>query len=279
MRSFITLMMAAIIVVLLAVIVGYGMVNYKVIPGLINTPEVAETVAKIAPLPPSPVLSDEQVVAVEATVRKLLTEKEPEIIITAAKAVQEKRSQEATEQGKKSLGENRNQIFTDPSSPVGGNPEGDVTVVEFFDYQCGYCKMAQEAVAKLLEADKSVRFVYKEFPILSDTSTLISKLALASAKQGKYEKFHVALMTTKEQLSEDVVYKIASDVGLDVAQLKKDAESPEIAKAIADNISLGGMLGARGTPTFVIGEDLFPGAMDYNQLQDAVMAARKNRKN
>ena len=223
---------------------------------------------------PAPTFTAEQKAAIEAIVREFLVDKEPETIIKAAQNAQQKQEADSLSKSQQAVGANRDKIFNDKTSPVGGNPKGDVTIVEFFDYQCGYCKMAQENLGKLLETEKNVKIIYKEYPILGPDSALASKAALASVAQGKYEKFHVALMTTKEHLTEAVIFKIAKDVGLDVDKLKKDAANEEIQKIIQANIALGGEVGARGTPTFVIGEQIYPGALQLEQMQEAIASAR-----
>lgn len=220
-------------------------------------------------------LTDAQKTAVEAVVRELLTKKEPELVIKAAQSVQEKMEKESVVKSSESITKNREKLLNDPDTPVGGNPKGDITVVQFFDYMCGYCKMAQGHLAKLVAEDKNVRLVYKEFGILGPNSIEASKAALASAAQGKYIAFHNALMSSKERLDSDGIMKLAGTVGLDVEKLKKDMESDKVAKIIADTRTLAEAMGARGTPTFVIGEKLYPGALPYDQLKEAIAEARK----
>ena len=227
---------------------------------------------------PAPVFNDAQKAAIEATVRDLLTKKEPEIVMQAAQTLQEKAEKEQAAKGKEAVSQNLDRIFKDANSPVGGNPKGDVTVVEFFDYSCGYCKMAQEVLKKYMAEEKNVRFVYKELPILGDASIYASKAALASVSQGKYVAFHEAMMEAKERLTEDSIKKIAKDVGLDVAKLTKDMESDKIKAMISANQDLAADIGARGTPAFVIGEKLYPGALSPEQLKEAVDEVRKAKK-
>ncbi len=239
----------------------------------------AEDAAPAAPAPTAPaVISDAQKTAIEEIVRDLLIKKEPDIVIKAAQAMQQQQDAEAANKGQQAIATNREKIFNDSTAPVGGNPKGDVTVVEFFDYQCGYCKMAREAIAKLTSTDKNVKIIYKEFPILGPVSVQASKAALASVRQGKYQKFHDALLDTKDHLTEDMVYKIAKDVGLDVEKLKKDMGGDDISKIIQANLALAGEIGARGTPTFVISDQVYPGAMQFDQLQKVVEDARKSDK-
>lgn len=226
----------------------------------------------------TPALTEAQKAAVESVIHDYLTKKNPEIIIEAAKQAQMRMEKESSERDAEAIGKNQDKLLNDPNSPVGGNPKGDVSVVEFFDYQCGYCKLAQPFVARLVNEDKNVRVIYKEFGILGPVSIEASKAALASVAQGKYLKFHEALMTTQDHLSSDSIYQIAKSVGLDVERLKKDMASDKVKKLFDDNQELAREIGARGTPTFVIDSKLYPGAVPYEQLKKLVADARANKK-
>lgn len=250
----------------------FGIMVIGLMPALAHAEQTAAS-----PLPESAIPStftEAQKTEIQNIVRDFLVSKEPETVIKAAQAFQAK--EEATSQTKaqESIANNKDRIYNDKTSPVAGDPKGDVTIVEFFDYQCGYCKMAQAAVQDLLKSDKKIRFVFKEFPILGPDSVIASKAALASVSQGKYEALHEALMSSKEHMSEEVVLGIAKKVGLDIEKLKTEMNSDAITKIIQSNIALGGEIGARGTPTFVIADQLFPGAMQLPQMQEAVKAAR-----
>lgn len=215
---------------------------------------------------------------IEEIVRELITKKEPEMIIHAAQTVQERMEKESAVKGQQGVDKNLDKILNDPDSPVGGNPKGDVTIVEFFDYSCGYCKMAQGTVEKLLNEDKNVRFVYKELPILGPNSLTAAKYAMASIAQGKYPAFHQALMEAKQHLTENAILDIAKEAGLDTDKLKKDMASEKIEKILKSNIMLAKEIGAQGTPTFIIGGKLFPGALSADQMKEAVEAARSEKK-
>ena len=222
--------------------------------------------------------TDAQKAAIEDIVRNQLTKKEPDIIIKAAQEIQNRQETEAGAKNQQALAANRDKIFNDANAPVGGNPKGDVTVVEFYDYQCGYCKMTEEAVRKLLTEDKNVKFVYKEYPILGPNSVQASKASLASVRQGKFAKFHDALMTTKDHLTDDVIFKVAKSNGLDAEKLKKDMTDESIDKMIKANQALGNEIGAHGTPTFVIGDQVYPGALPYESLKKSVDELRASAK-
>lgn len=169
----------------------------------------------------------------------------------------------------------RNLLEQDPNAPVLGHLEGDVTVVEFFDYNCSFCRRAMAEVQGLLEDDKNVRLVYREWPILGEGSVFAAKAALAARKQGKYEEFHWALMGMSGRAEEASVIRIAGEVGLDVAQLRKDMEAPDVGEHIETSMGLAQSLGFNGTPSFVIGEELVPGFVKKSQLVEIVDTARK----
>jgi protein-disulfide isomerase len=161
-------------------------------------------------------------------------------------------------------------LFRAENDPVLGNPEGDVTLVEFMDYNCGYCKRSLADVMKLVEADKNLRVVIKEFPILGPTSVTASRAALAAAKQGKYEQMHMALMGHKGALSDEAIFELAKAAGLDVDRLKTDMDDKAIAARIDENHQLASMLGIDGTPAFIIDQQLIPGALGFEALAAAV---------
>ncbi|KAA2312233.1 DsbA family protein [Pseudooceanicola sediminis] len=168
----------------------------------------------------------------------------------------------------------RDLLERDPNAPVLGNPDGDVTVVEFFDYNCPYCKRAMAEVQGLLEADRNVRLVYREWPILSEGSVFAAKAALAAREQGKYEEFHWALMGMQGRAEEASVLRVAEEIGLDVEQLRADMDAPEVEEHIATSMRLTQALGFNGTPSFVIGETLVPGFVDEEQLRSVVEETR-----
>ena len=142
-------------------------------------------------------------------------------------------------------------LNNDPASPVIGNPNGDVTIVEFFDYACPYCKAIEPRLEVLLNSDRKVKLVLKEFPILTPASMIATKAALASVHQGKYRQFHQAMMRFEGQLHESDIFDTAKSVGLDVQRLKKDMEAPEITAQIIANFNLARSIRAFQTPTFI----------------------------
>lgn len=143
-----------------------------------------------------------------------------------------------------------------PAAQILGNPSGDVTIVEFFDYACPSCKAAEPRVEALLKADKGVRLVVNEYPVLSPQSALASRAALAAARQGKYTAFHQQLLLYRGGLDEAAIFGVAQDVGCDLKRLRKDMADPAIAKAIADTLRLAKAVGVQGTPTFIVGDHI-----------------------
>lgn len=165
-------------------------------------------------------------------------------------------------------------IFNDPTSFVAGNPQGDVTIVEFFDYNCGFCKRTFAPLMNTLKDDGNVRLVLKEFPILGPSSVIASRATMAAAKQGKYFEMYKALFMHKGSLNEEEIMAVAESVGLDIAQLRRDMTDPAFAKTIERNEALAQALKINGTPSFVIGDTLFPGALEAEDLKQAIKEAR-----
>ncbi len=225
---------------------------------------------------PADKLSDAQRAQVQDIVRQMLKD-HPEMVLEAidaleAKEAQEKQAVEAKAQ--EALKQKTAALTRDADDGVAGNPNGDVTLVEFFDYRCGYCKSMVDRIASVVKADGHVRVVYKEFPILGPNSTLASKAAIASMHQGKYLAFHDALMASKGSLDEDAILALAHDAGLDIERLKHDMADPAIDKLVAKNKDLARELDIDGTPGFIIGEQIIRGASDEATLKQAIAQAR-----
>jgi protein-disulfide isomerase len=220
-------------------------------------------------------ISPAQRQAIEGIIHDYLMQN-PDVLIEALRGAEDKMNREADAKASKVLSERRSEIFDDPATPVGGNPRGDVTIVEFFDYRCPYCKQVLPSLQTLLKEDHNLRFIYKEMPVLGPASVTAAQAALASQRQGKYEAFHNAMMGTKGQITEETVFKVAGSVGLDVGRLKQDMAAPEIERAIKNNLALADALNIRGTPGFIIGNHVVPGALDLEALKDMVAEARKS---
>jgi protein-disulfide isomerase len=196
-----------------------------------------------------------QTEAIEGIVKSYLL-KNPEVIREAITELNKRQEAEAAEKRKGELASIYKQETPFASS------KGKLTVVEFFDYNCGYCRHAFDEVIKLTDAEKDVRVVFVEFPILSEESRKASQIAVASTKQDKYFEFHRALMAKPGPATEEKALKVASEIGLNVEQLKKDAASPETDAIIEKNLALGTAIGVQGTPAFFVGDEAIPGAPD-----------------
>jgi len=219
-------------------------------------------------------ITPEQRKAIEAIIHDYLMQN-PDVLIEALREAEAKANTETDAKAAQVLRDRHHEVFDDPATPVGGDPRGDVTIVEFFDYRCPYCKQVHPAIQKLLDQDRKLRFVYKEFPVLGEQSDIAAHAALAARLQGRYEAFHNAMMAAKGQITEEVVYRLAGSVGLDVDRLKRDMTDPEIDRALSANRSLAKALDLRGTPGFVIGDHIVPGAIDLDALKTMVADARK----
>lgn len=200
----------------------------------------------------------------------------PEVILESVEKYQAQQEKDAAKKQSQALIEHRDELARSTDAPVLGNPNGDVTVVEFFDYRCPYCKSVAGTFVELFEKDGNVRFVLKEFPILGPESEFAAKAALAAEKQGKYRELHLALMAFKGKLTNPDVLRLAADAGLDMTRLEKDMESPEIAASLKRNYEIGEAIGIRGTPAFIVGDDFIPGAISAEDMQQRIAAARKS---
>jgi protein-disulfide isomerase len=226
--------------------------------------------------PPAAVAADftpDQKKEIEGIVRDYL-KSHPEMLIDAIQAADDKLKADAKDKSAQALTSHRQQVFDDPQSPVAGNPKGDVSLVEFFDYRCPYCKQVEPALEKLIGDDRQLRFVYKEFPVLGPDSETAARVALAAKKQGKYDAFHRAMMNTGGHIDEAAIYKVAASVGLDVDRLKQDMKSPDIDKQLKTNLDLGSALDLSGTPSFIVGDTIVPGAIGPDELKQLIASAR-----
>ncbi|MBL27158.1 MAG: hypothetical protein CMM50_06365 [Rhodospirillaceae bacterium] len=197
----------------------------------------------------------------------------PEVILDSVRAYSEKQEAAAKGKVKERLVALRDQLHTGPSA---GNPDADVTMVEFFDYRCGYCKKSLPTVVEMLEKDPNLRIVFKDYPILSPESKAAAKAAIAADKQGKYFEMHNALMASRGSFTDEQIMEIAAEVGLDTDKLAADMNSPETEAILAENMALAGELGINGTPTFIVHDTLVPGAMDIETMKHVIEEARAN---
>lgn len=219
-----------------------------------------------------PAFTEEQNAALEDYVRNFILNN-PEVLMESVNRYREKMAVKETEDAQKKLVNHKEGLYNG-GHPEIGNPKGDVTVVEFFDYNCGYCKRALETVTKTVENDKNVRVIFIDMPILSPTSTLASKWALAAKKQGKYWELHQALMNSSAPKDEENMEKLAKEAGLDVEKLKKDAADPVLDDVLKKNADIAKDLGINGTPGFVVGDEILRGFMEYDGFKTVVQNAR-----
>jgi protein-disulfide isomerase len=196
---------------------------------------------------------------IEAIIKDYLTNN-PEILLEMQNALEAKMDKLQAERTAAVIKGNAPEIFRPAFSPIVGNAKGDVPIIEFFDYNCGYCKRAFVDVAKLIDKEKQVRFILKELPILSKGSEEASRVALAVKMQGKYWEFHRAMLESSGQANEASALRTAEKVGIDMAKLKKDMASAEVKKEIEDTRALAAKLGIQGTPHFMVGDRIIPGA-------------------
>jgi protein-disulfide isomerase len=213
----------------------------------------------------------------EADVKKLVLEtilENPEIVMQAIDILRAKEDQDKEGAQEQAYLDNEELLKNDPNAPVLGNPDGDVTIVEFFDYNCGYCKRAMVAMQAVLKTDKNLRVVYREFPILSEGSIFAARAALASRAQGRYEEFHWALMSA-QTADETSVMKIAEQIGLDVAKLRVDMDAPEVAEHIQTSRDLANAMQFTGTPSFIIGDEIVGGYIPQDVMEEVIADARK----
>lgn len=201
----------------------------------------------------------------------------PEIVMQAVEILRERERTAQANQATDALVAYKDLIQSDPNAFVLGNPDGDVTLVEFFDYNCGYCKRATPAVQTMLEEDPNLKVVLREFPILSEGSVFAARAALASRAQDKYEEFHFKLMEIP-RADENSVMKAAADLGMDVDKLRADMDDPMVEEHIATSRKLTEALGFTGTPSFIIGNEIVPGFIPADNMREVIAAQRVAQK-
>ncbi|MDQ2775791.1 MAG: DsbA family protein [Acidobacteriota bacterium] len=209
---------------------------------------------------------------IEKIVREYILQ-HPEVIAQAANLYQEHERAAQKVRVKEAVAAKLADLEQDQSSPAAGAARG-VTIVEFFDYHCVYCRRTEPTIENLLRDRPDIKFVFKEFPVLGAESLMAAKASLAADKQGGYLKFHQALMTWPGPITTNTIEQLAMKQGLNVAQLKFDMESPEVQSILARNSELGRQVGVTGTPAFVIGSELVQGAMDAAAFEKLIAQAK-----
>lgn len=204
----------------------------------------------------------------------------PEVMMESFEKKQKKEAEDRQKNAKDNIAKHKDEIFKNPMSPVVGSSKPDVEVVEFFDYNCGYCKRVLPTVSEILKNDKNVRFIFKELPILGPTSELAAKYAIAVFKvdKSKYFDFHTELMNMTGEKTEDSLQELAKKIGLKADKVKEAANSKEVSDYIAAERKLAGEINVQGTPAFIVGEEFIPGAVDKTTLENLIKKTREAKK-
>ena len=250
---------AVILALALAVLALAGVIAYLQVP-------------KLNSLNASSRINVEDQDAIGAVVRDYILAN-PEIIPEAIQVLQ------ARQRGMR-LASMASELTPGPASLEAGNPQGDVTLIEFFDFRCPFCKRAYADVEKLIADDANLRVIFKQFPILDQGDSTLSydlaRAGAAAARQGQYLAFHDAVFAWPTRVENmDTVFAIAQAAGLDIDRLRQDIDDPAIARAIERNIAVGQALGLGGTPAYVVGEQIIEGAVGYDRLAQAIAATRR----
>lgn len=225
--------------------------------------------------------TDAQRDAVRAIIKDFIL-KNPEIVQEALVEL-DKRQKEAEQQSRLKITQDKTgPLYTARLDGVFGNPAGNVTIVEFFDYNCGFCKRALGDLQRILAEDKNVRVITKDFPVLGPGSVEAATVALAAKQQLSSEKmwgFHQKLLSVRGQIGKQQALEAAKEAGADMARLTKDMDSPAIRLAIEENVQLADSLGLTGTPSYVVGDDIVVGAVGFADLKARIDNVRKCGKN
>ncbi len=222
-------------------------------------------------------LTADQEAAVEGIIQRYLNEN-PQVIVDALRAMQARAERQAEEETRETIARLRDRLIENDGLPMAGNPDGDITVVEFFDYHCGYCKRVMDDIVEVIETDGNVRFVFFEFPILSENSRLAARAALAARFQDPdiYFEFHRQLMDHSGRHNADSIRRIATDLELDVDQLFTDIQDDRVTQMLRYNFELAEELGVSGTPAFIVGDELIPGAIGISEMRRLIEVARES---
>jgi protein-disulfide isomerase len=231
-----------------------------------------------APPASAQTFSDDQRHDIEVIIKDYLL-KHPEVLQEAMAALDKKQQEAEAEKARTTIKENNATLFNSPHQVVLGNPQGDVTMVEFFDYNCGYCKRALPDMLTLLKTDPNIKFVLKEFPVLGEGSVDAAHVAVAVRMQDpsgkKYIEFHQKLLGSRGPADKARALAVAKEVGFDMARIEKDMASGEVKATIDENMKLADALGVNGTPSYVVGSELVVGAVGLDLLKEKIAATRK----
>jgi protein-disulfide isomerase len=209
---------------------------------------------------------------------KTYIQQNPQEILDSVGKYQVEQQRKSEEDAVKKVSEKLTEIHSNPLDPIAGNPQGDVILVQFFDYSCGYCKRLVPAITELLKEDNNVKIIFKELPILGENSVIESKASLAvnSIAPEKYFEFHTKLMASRITGLESIL-KIVSEIGLDAKLVEEKMNSAEISSLLASNKALADTIGVRGTPALIIGDKFIPGAIDLATMKQLIAKVRKGK--
>lgn len=230
--------------------------------------------------PPPPVVADvapgftaAQRAEILSILRSALRD-DPSLLREALAGLDEADRRDRAQAQRAAIAQNATALFRDAADPSKGNPRGDLTIVEFFDARCGYCKQMHPTMEALLRRDPNIRVILKDLPILGPASVVASRALLAAQRQGRYPQLYDALMALRGEPTESVLRQQAERVGIDWSRLRRDMEDPALQARIDSNLRLAQSLGIEGTPALIIGESLVPGAIDLPALERLVAEAR-----
>jgi protein-disulfide isomerase len=203
--------------------------------------------------------------------------REPEVLAEALRRLQQRQSAAVAHKAKQAIRDNQQALLSDQTSPIEGNAQGKVTIVEFFDYRCVHCRRVASTLENLVRSNTSVRVVYKNFPVLGEPSVLAARAAVAAQQQGGWPKLHRAMLAYEGDFTTDSLAALGASVGLDAAKLKTDMMSPATDKSLQANLALAAALGLDATPSFVIGDRVIRGAPSAETLQAIVDEESRKR--
>lgn len=204
--------------------------------------------------------------------------KNPEVVREAVEELEKREKLAENETRKKVVADNSGKLFNSANQAVVGNPDGDVTLVEFFDYNCGFCKQSMANVAKLIEADPKLRVVLKDFPVLGPDSVEVAQIATALHDQFKGQKFwefHRKVLGTRGHVGKAQALAVAKELGADVDKLERDMKSPAVSAGLQETAALADSLKFNGTPSWIVGKDAFVGGLPYAEMKGKIDSLRK----
>jgi len=202
----------------------------------------------------------------------------PEVLMEAIAVLEQRQKEAQTFNDESLIAVNAEALFLDQNSYMGGNPEGDVTIVEFLDYRCGYCKRAHPEVTELINSDGNIRYIIKEFPILGDQSVLASRFAISTLQNvgpEAYAKVHDALMTFRGDISQSSLKRLAKSLDLDAGLIMKAMDSDDVSAVISENRALAQRMQITGTPSFVMGAQMVRGYVPLDGMKEIVASSRQ----